>query len=138
MKLTLKKAVQLIWGVMCKEKMDSREKALKRAGNLRLEITVIILACLVSFASFVASMKAGKDTWFSSSGALIVAVCAFSEFWSMSRHHKLNQIAAESTAYFGATPEKWRVPKKRADFNKVVLFILIVGTLIWGFGNKLF
>lgn len=118
--------------------MSDREILLERAGKLHIEIFLVAFVCLVSLVFFIISFVSGEDRWFSNSGALIVAGCAISEYLSISIQQKLSQVAAESAAYYGAIPEKWRVPHKRLIFNKIVLFVLILGTLIWGFGEQLF
>ena len=111
---------------------------LVKASNFKTEAILLFIAYVIMLVSAIASVKTGNALWFSRSGSLVVLISAFIQFRNYSTQQKLNEIAQESTAYYGAEPEKWKIPKIRKTFDKVVLFTIVLGTVVWGYGDLLF
>lgn len=115
-----------------------REKILAEASKFSLELCFLILAYLIMAISAIASAQTGDGLWFGRSGSLAVLLSAIIEYRNYSVQQKLNEIAQESTAYYGAEPEKWKIPLSRKMFDRAVLSTIIIGTLVWGYGDLLF
>jgi hypothetical protein len=115
-----------------------REEVLKRAEIVTWEVLLLVLAYVVCIISAVASVKTCDGSWFSRSGSLMVLFAAIVEYRNFGIQQKLNEIAQESTNYWNAEPEKWRVPNKRKIFDRIVIITLVIGTLIWGYGDLLY
>lgn len=115
-----------------------REEVLKSANNIGIEIITLIFAYGVNTISLYSSFITTEGHWFARSGSLLVMFGAFLEFRNFSFRKKLDQIAQQSTKYYGAKPEKWVSPKKREILDRVVLFTLVYGTVVWGYGDLLF
>ena len=115
-----------------------RETILAKAEKFRMEAFFLFLAYVIMFISAVASVKTGDSLWFARSGSLAVLISAIIEYRNYSVQQQLNEIAQKSTAYFGAKPEKWKVPMARKMFDRAVLSTIIIGTLVWGYGDLLF
>jgi hypothetical protein len=116
----------------------NRETELAKASNFIIEALLLFCAYVIMLVSAYASVKTSDALWFSRSGPLVVLICVFIQFRNYTTQQKLNEIAHESTAYYGAKPEKWKVPKIRKTFDKAVLFTIILGTVVWGYGDLLF
>jgi len=115
-----------------------REQILAEAEKFRLEAFFLFVAYIILLLSGAASFITGEGLWFSRSGSLAVLISAIIEYRNYSLQQKLNEIAQESTAYWNAEPERWQVPKSRKAFDKMVLITIILGTLIWGYGDLFF
>jgi hypothetical protein len=115
-----------------------REEVLAKAGKFKIEALFLLLAYVVMFISASVSIRTGDASWFARSGSIAVLISAIIEFRNYSVQQKLNEIAQESSAYWGAKPEKWKVPVGRKIFDKTVLFTVVLGTVVWGYGDLFF
>lgn len=115
-----------------------REEILNSANKIGVEIVTLIFAYGINMISLYSSSVTTEGHWFARSGSLLVMFGAFLEFRNISFRQILNQIAQQSTKYYGAEPEKWVLPKKREILDHVVLFTLVYGTVVWGYGDLLF
>lgn len=115
-----------------------REKILSEASKFSLEVFFLILAYIIMIISAIVSAKTGDGLWFGRSGSLAVLISAIIEYRNYSIQQKLNEIAQESTAYYDSEPEKWKIPLSRKMFDRTVLSTIVIGTLVWGYGDLLF
>ena len=89
-----------------------REEVLKRAELVAWEVLLLVFAYVVCGLSAVWSVKTCDGSWFSRSGSLMVLFAAIVEYRNFRIQQELNEIAQESTSYWNAEPDKWRVPNK--------------------------
>ncbi len=115
-----------------------RDEILRAANKIGIDLFILIVAYMVNFMSAYSSAVSSEGHWFSRSGSLFVIFGAFLEFRNYSFRQKLNQAAQESTKYYGAEPEKWVLPNKREVLDRVILFTLVYGTVVWGYGDLLY
>ena len=115
-----------------------RDVILEKASKFRIEACILIATYIFLVFSAIASSKTGDGTWFSRSGSIAVLISAIIEFRNFSTQQVLNEIAQESTKYWDAKPEKYVVPENRKLFDRSVLVTIVIGTLIWGYGDLLF
>jgi len=115
-----------------------REEILEEAGKFGVEVFALISTYLFLIVSAIASSTTGDGLWFSRSGSIVVIVSVIIEFRNYSIQQKLNEIAQDSTNYYGAEPDKWQVPIQRKIFDRTILFTIVFGSLVWGYGDLLF
>lgn len=118
--------------------MTDRESVVAKAETFWLEALLLVFAYLLMLVSAAASIKTNDPLWFSRSGSLVVLISVIIEYRNLTVQQKLNEIAQESTAYRNAEPEKWRVPTSRKSFDLIVRLTIVVGTVVWGYGDLLF
>lgn len=88
--------------------------------------------------SFFISYQTELGHWFARSGSLVVLFGAFLEYNSLSTQQKLNEKIGSTIGYWQDNPIQYKVPESRNILNKIVLTTLVIGTLIWGYGDLLF
>lgn len=118
--------------------MTGDNDLLVRSRKIAGELLCLVVAYVVCVGSAFVSVLTSDGSWFARSGSLMVLLAAVAEYWNFGITQKLNEKAAEATKYYNSTPEKWRVPRKRKFVHSVVVFTLVAGTLIWGYGDLLF
>lgn len=118
--------------------MTGDNDLLVRSRMITGEFGCLLVAYVACLGSAIVSLRTGDGSWFARSGSLMVLLAAVAEYWNFGVTQKLNERAVEATKYYNATPEKWRVPTKRRFVHGALVFTLIAGTLIWGYGDLLF
>lgn len=98
--------------------------------DLWLDFLLIAAAVIVPVVCFLSPAPAARADWFQRSGAVVVLLAGVLAYMSLGRHYKkaalslkLGQVRLTSK------------PQKSVDL--ATLALSIVGTFIWGYGDKL-
>ena len=115
-----------------------QEEILRRSGFILGDIILLGTAYGFLSISLWHSWVFNDGQWLQRSGSLMVIFGAILEYRFFFAQQKLNEIAQESTKRYGAQPERYRLPKSRRVIIVLTHFTLLLGTLLWGYGDLLF
>jgi hypothetical protein len=123
-------------------------------GKYKVECFLLILGIVCTVISIFCDIKSVEDTtWFARSGSLLVLVAAIVEYRLSSYLYDDIDIAAQKTAKKRASmPQisdnslvdklvKSRItskplsPKSRSILSLISQILIIIGTIIWGYGD---
>jgi hypothetical protein len=99
------------------------------------EIVLLAIAYGIPSGFFVYSFATCEGHWFARSGSLMVMIGAILEFNNFSAQQYLRE-KRDST--WKPQQEYVTALNKRKIFDTLILSSLVVGTLIWGYGDLLF
>lgn len=102
-------------------------------SSLFLDIFLLSIGALVVFISFAASSWSGEPTWFSRSGSLLILCAAIVQY----RYavHRLGVAATLPTTKCAGTIGSLRM---RNLCGRLSFWAVVVGTLLWGYGDLVF
>ncbi len=115
-----------------------QEEILRRSGFILGDIILLGIAYGILSISLWHSWVFNDGQWLQRSGSLVVIFGVILEYRFFIVQQKLNEIAQASTKHYGAQPEKYRLPKSRRVIGVLTHFTLLLGTLLWGYGDLLF
>ena len=103
-------------------------------GKYKIEWSLIGITILVTVVSVIADYYSIDCNWFARSGAITVLLAAIVEY-RISSHiygdiYRAN--AQQQSSGFATKPKK---PKNRVILSFVTHTVLIIGTIIWGYGD---
>ena len=99
--------------------------------ELKLDLALLIAPCVIMVASLVPDIANGDHYWFESSGSVMVACAGWSAYRSLLKHWR----KAESRISGG----QWvRTSPNQTIIDRRTLAMYIVGTIVWGYGSKIF
>jgi hypothetical protein len=99
--------------------------------DLTLDVTLPITPVLFMIASFLYDVASGHHDYFQRSGAVMVFVAGYLAYRSLNKHW----LKAESSIKRGV----WaRTSKNQAIVDGCTLAISILGTIVWGYGDKIY
>lgn len=99
--------------------------------DLKLDLALLIGPVLFMIASLVCDIARGHHDYFQRSGAVMVLVAACLAYRSLKKHW----LKAESSIRNGV----WaRTSKNQVIIDVCTLSISILGTIVWGYGDKIY
>ena len=115
-----------------------REEILRRSGFILGDIILLGVAYGILSISLWFSWVFNDGQWLQRSGSLVVIFGVILEYKFFVTQQKLNEVAQESTKRYGAQPERYRLPKSKRVISGLTHFTVVLGTLLWGYGDLLF
>jgi len=116
-------------------KMPNKDEEERKAGKICLEIMLLLVACCFSVGSYLFSQATGESHWFGRSGAVVVLLSVWVETRNYSVQQRLNDCRQSAAGFIGGLPQDWSMPRRRKLLEYVTLLIVLMGTLIWGYGD---
>ena len=116
-------------------KMPNKEEEERKAGKIFLEILILLGAFCFAVASYLFSHTTGESHWFGRSGAVVVLLSVWVETRNYAAQQRLNDCRHSAAGFIGGSPQDWSMPRRRKILEYVTLFIVVVATLIWGYGD---
>jgi hypothetical protein len=99
------------------------------------EILLLLAAYAFPIGFFVYSWVSGEGHWFARSGALMVIIGAVLEY----RNFGFQQYLRERRDETWKPDPKWiKALRSRLPFDILILAALVIGTLVWAYGDLLF
>ena len=100
------------------------------------DITWVVLGLTSVFVSFVASFVSGDGHWFQRSGSLLVLFSVVLEF----RQTQMARPSASKDVFVNGQPTaiSRNTPAFRKCLHYYALLAIVIGTVIWGYGDLLF
>ncbi|MDO6536939.1 hypothetical protein [Alteromonas stellipolaris] len=100
------------------------------------EWSIIVVAILVAIISVITDYYSTGYNWFARSGAVVVLLAAFVEFKISSHIYEDIQRAQFMQSKINmAIPLKAKPTKPRRNVSFAAHILLVVGTIIWGYGD---
>jgi len=115
--------------------MPNKEEEERKAGKIYLEILILLVAYCFAVASYLFSHVTGEAHWFGRSGAVVVLLSVWVETRNYAVQQRLNDCRQSAAGFVGGLPQNWSMPRRRKILEYVTLLIVLVGTLIWGYGD---
>ena len=103
-----------------------------------IDITLFGLAYGAIIISGLIAYKTNDPSWFSSSGSLMVIFSGALEFRQSRVQQRRNEIATKGSGTFGGGVAPLELPIYRQRIIWASHVSLILGTLVWGYGDKVF
>lgn len=103
-----------------------------------IDILLFIFAYGAIIISGIISYKTSDPSWFSSSGSLMVIFSGALEFRQSRIQQRRNEIATIGSGTVGGGVAPLDLPIYRQRIIWAAHVSLIFGTLIWGYGDKIF
>ena len=116
-------------------KMPNREEEERKAGKMWIEVLILLLACSFAVASYLFSQATGDAHWFGRSGAVVVILSVWVETRNYAAQQRLNDCRHSAAGFVSGSPQDWSMPRRRKILEYVTLLIVLLGTLIWGYGD---
>lgn len=108
----------------------------KKVSNSALDLLLIIVALIVVATSILGLFGQPASEWFARSGSILVLVGAIIEY----RSNRFSQIALEESIRWGSGtvdgPTIFIAAWHRVVVKYVAHTFIILGTFIWGYGDK--
>ena len=98
--------------------------------DLKLDIVLIALAILVVLFSLGMDIAAGEPDWFQRSGSLMVLFSGVLASRGLNKHWRKSDVSHLRGYWL-------RTSRNQQIVDGIALVLLITGTLIWGYGDKL-
>ena len=107
----------------------------KATSNL-IDSILLLISLAWGVYNFLCSYSTGDGMWFSRSGSVIVLICVIVEF----RLGNLRQLGFENAqkAFQHDIVSSGQLPEYKKYIGWFTHFQIIIGTLIWGYGDLLF
>ena len=99
------------------------------------ETIFLITTYAVPVAFYLYSAETGQGHWFARSGSLMVVMGAMLEYRNFSHQQYLREKRDET---WEPDPQFLKALKWRRPFDLLILSSLVIGTVIWGYGDLLF
>ena len=100
------------------------------------EWSIIVVAILVAIISVIADYYFTGYNWFARSGSVVVLLAAFVEFKISSHIYEDIQRAQFMQSKINMSiPLKAKPTKPRRNVSFAAHILLVVGTIIWGYGD---
>jgi hypothetical protein len=100
-------------------------------SQLRTDLVLLGLAILAPVGSFICDVQRGCHDWFARSGAITVLLAAYLAYRSLGRHYeKFFRNVDRGTPL--------RTSTKQLLVDRLTVALLLTGTIIWAYGDKLF
>ncbi|MCG7865452.1 MAG: hypothetical protein JAY74_03660 [Candidatus Thiodiazotropha taylori] len=99
------------------------------------EVVLLIVTYAIPSAFFFYSCSTSDGQWFSRSGSLMVVCGAILEYLNFGAQQYLREKRDET---WKPRSEYVKALNKRKIFDLLILFSLVLGTIIWGYGDLLF
>jgi len=104
--------------------------------HLKIEIALLAAAIAPVIISFAASCHTGQGMWFSRSGALAVLFTAMLEY---RRARRATDEIATAVLQGGLNVSLYISPNRAETVvHRSAVTVLILGTVVWGYGDLLF
>lgn len=116
-------------------RMPNKEKEERKAGKIFAEILILLSGGCFAVASYILSHATGEAHWFGRSGAVVVFLSVWVETRNYSAQQRMNDCRQSAAGYIGGSPQDWSIPKRRKVLEYVTLCFILLGTLIWGYGD---
>jgi hypothetical protein len=98
--------------------------------ELWLDITLLVVGCLVPLVSIVIDLHFSKRDWFQRSGAVTVLCAALVGYRSLSKHYHKFYLNAKLKR------EPLWTSRNQSTVDLMALVLSLIGTAIWGYGDK--
>jgi hypothetical protein len=102
-----------------------------------LNLGMVVLATLVPLVSGIVSYKTGHGHWFARSGSITVLLAAIVQF-RLALQLEASQGRALVHGILGGLPRQASLAPLSKTLGPISLFLIVAGTLIWGYGDLLF
>ena len=109
---------------------------MQKYQNYKLELILLAIAFIIVLISFIFSIYDDKNFWFMRSGSIMVLLAIIVEYKlnqktlkNINRKHKMSAASGFS----------WNLLNSK-EHNRVTIFVhtcVVIGTLIWGYGDFL-
>jgi len=106
----------------------------KRSG---FDLLLITTAYIIAAASLCVSFMRSEPHWFLRSGSIMVLLSAIVEYQNFKIQQKINEKATEGSGALAGGVGIIAQPKSRQLLLNFTHFTLVLGTLIWGYGDLL-
>ena len=104
--------------------------------NLKIEIILLLGAFTWIIFSYFYSFGTKPETWFARSGSIMVLLSVIVEYkLAVLQQNKINR-AIQKSSYIGM-PARSKLSKEYNYISTVTHVFVILGTLIWGYGDLL-
>ena len=99
--------------------------------KLWFDLALLFLGGLWMLVSYAMDYKAAHEDWFSKSGAIAVLLSGVLAYRSLTKHYQ---------KFFNDTLRGYplKTSPNQSIVDRVTLVLAILGTLVWGYGEKLF
>lgn len=115
--------------------MPNKEEEERKAGEILLEIIMLLVAFGFAVTSYLCSQATDEAHWFARSGAVVVLLSVWVETRNYAAQQRLNDCRHTAAGFIGGSPQDWSMPRRRKILEYVTLFMIVMGTLIWGYGD---
>lgn len=110
---------------------DMRYQAYVPWKDLKLDLALLVVPALLMISSLWYDIALGQQDYFQRSGAVMVMVAAYLGYRSLNKYW----IKAESSFQRGF----WaKTSKNQTIVDRCTLGLLILGTVVWGYGDKIY
>lgn len=89
------------------------------------------------FGSLLYSIYMHDPTWFSRSGSIMVLFAAIIEYWNLKLQQTINEKATEGAGALRGGVGLLSQPIYRQKLSRFTHFTVVLGTVIWGYGDLL-
>jgi hypothetical protein len=100
--------------------------------ELWVDVLLLVIGCLFPVISFVIDMRLSQRDWFQRSGAVTVLFAALVGYRSLAKHYRKLYLNAKLKR------EPLWTSRNQSRVDYAALALSLVGTAIWGYGDKLF
>ena len=114
------------------------KEVMGKAENISLEIFMLFASVFILTMFLYISLCRDDFMWFSRSGSIVVLLAAWMQARNYDIQQKLHFTSQESLSKVGSYHKlSWKLPKQRKIIEWITLLVLVLGTLVWGFGDLL-
>lgn len=114
------------------------KEVMGKAENISLEIIMLFASAFILTMFLYISLCRDDFMWFSRSGSIVVLLAAWMQARNYDIQQKLHFTSQKSLSKLGSYHKlSWKLPKQRKIIEWIILLMLVLGTLVWGFGDLL-
>jgi hypothetical protein len=106
-------------------------RAYVRWGTLWFDIVLIAAAVVILLLCLIIDAHTGRADWFPRSGALVVLAAGMLGYRSLTRHYR--KFYNNMVRGFPLSTSR-----QQAAVDYATLVLSVVGTVVWGYGDKVF
>lgn len=103
----------------------------------RTDVGLCAVAVLAPLVSALVSFRTGNGLWFARAGSLTVLFAAAVQF-RLAQQSDAGHRRAQMSLAIGGLPLGGDVSSLQTWLARISLWLMIVGTLVWGYGDLLF
>jgi hypothetical protein len=110
---------------------DGEGQAYTPWGKLSIDLIILVLAVVVPITSLIVDLNLDSSEWFQRSGALMVLCAGLLGYRSLTKHYQ---------KFFNNMQRGYALKTSRNQtlVDMGTLIVLVLGTVIWGYGDKIF
>ena len=85
--------------------MPNKEEEERKAGEICLEVLILLVACCFAIASYFLSTATGEAHWFGRSGAVVVLLSVWVETRNYAAQQRMNDCRLSAAGKIGGLPQ---------------------------------